>query len=227
MDNKSPILDSDDGGCRIEVPSIIVGMNFSIAEQFLIEADPILGEVIQRNGDLVPRPQRSYYEALARSIIGQQISVRAAANIFARFEQVTELRPEFAVELSAEQIKLIGLSGQKASYLQDLARHFVTDPAVYDHLDTLDDQAVVDELTRVKGIGVWTAQMFLMFTLRRPDVFAPGDRGLQLAIERLYNLPAKTSQSQLEVFAERWQPHRTTASLHLWQSLNNTPDSAS
>ncbi len=183
-----------------------------------------MGQVIEFNGSLPPRPRRGNYESLARSIVGQQISVKAATNIFARFEQITELRPELAVELSADQIKLIGLSGQKANYLQDLARHFVTDPGVYDHLDTLDDTAVITELTRVKGIGVWTAQMFLMFTLRRPDVFAPGDRGLQLAIERLYGLPAKTSQSQLEVIAERWQPHRTTASLHLWQSLNNTPD---
>lgn len=198
-------------------------MDFTAAEHFLIDADPTLGQVIEFNGTLPPRPRRDNYEALARSIIGQQISVKAAANIFARFQEVTNLQPEMAIELSAEQIKFIGLSGQKASYLQDLARHFVVDPSIYDHLDRLDDQAVITELTKVKGVGIWTAQMFLMFTLARPDVFAPGDRGLQLAIERLYDLPAKTTELQLATFAERWQPHRTTASLHLWQSLNNTP----
>lgn len=198
-------------------------MNFTAAEHFLIETDPTLGQVIERSGSLLPRPVRGNYEALARSIIGQQISVKAAANIFGRFQEVTGLRPELAVELTSQQIKLIGLSGQKANYLQDLARHFVEDPNIYDHLDTLDDEAVIAELNRVKGVGVWTAQMFLMFTLQRPDIFAPGDRGLQLAIERIYDLPAKASEQQLQTFAKRWQPHRTTASLHLWQSLNNTP----
>ncbi len=198
-------------------------MNFTAAEQFLIETDPTLGQVIERNGSLLPRPVRGNYEALARSIIGQQISVKAAANIFGRFQEVTGLRPELAVELTSQQVKLIGLSGQKANYLQDLARHFVEDPNIYDHLDTLDDEAVIAELTRVKGVGVWTAQMFLMFTLQRPDIFAPGDRGLQLAIERIYDMPAKASEQQLQTFAKRWQPHRTTAGLHLWQSLNNTP----
>lgn len=199
-------------------------MDFNAAEQFLIDADPTLGQVIEFNGNLTPRPRRGNYEALVRSIIGQQISVKAAASIFDRFQEVTKLHPEMAVELTGEQVKIIGLSGQKAGYLQDLAQHFVVDPAIYDHLDTLDDDAVIAELTRVKGVGLWTAQMFLMFTLRRPDVFAPGDRGLQLAIERIYDMPTKTSERQLQNFAERWQPHRTTASLHLWQSLNNTPE---
>ena len=91
-------------------------MKFSKAEQYLIEADPTLGQVIEFNGSLPPRPRRGNYESLTRSIVGQQISVKAATNIFARFEQITELRPELAVELSADQIKLIGLSGQKANY---------------------------------------------------------------------------------------------------------------
>lgn len=198
-------------------------MQLSSAERYLVGADPILGEVISSNGHLPMRPRRGNYEALVRSIIGQQISVKAAAKIFERFTETTKLRPEKTLELSESQVKSIGLSGQKSRYLTDLAFHFVENPAVFDHLEDLDDETVIAELTRVKGVGTWTAQMFLMFTLARPDVFAPGDRGLQLAIQKLYDTPPKSTETELSMFAERWRPHRTTASLHLWQSLNNTP----
>lgn len=198
-------------------------MDLSDAEKQLITLDPTLGAVIRRNGHLPMRPQRGYYEALARSIISQQISVKAAASISERFRQATNLQPGEMLLLTEDQTKMIGLSGQKVRYLQDLARHFIDNPAVFDHLEGLEDEAVIAELTRVKGVGMWTAQMFLMFTLRRPDVFAPGDRGLQLAIEQIYQLPANTPESQIVAIADTWRPHRTTASLHLWQSLNNTP----
>src|SRR5690606_33672396 len=118
--------------------------------------------------------------------ISQQISVKAAASIFERFVESTGLLPERALDITAEQIKFIGLSVQKARYLSDLALHFANNSQVFNHLEELDDEAVISELTKVKGIGAWTAQMFLMFTLQRPDVFAPGDRGLQLAIENIY-----------------------------------------
>jgi len=115
------------------------------------------------------------------------------------------------------------LSGQKYKYIHDLAEHFVRDSMVFDHLDTLSDDDVIAELTKVKGIGVWTAQMFLMFTLVRPDVFAPDDRGLQLAIQKLYALPDVPPRSELETIAEAWAPYRTVASWHLWHSLDNEP----
>lgn len=198
-------------------------MQLNSAETYLTDNDPILSEVIKLNGHLPMRPKRNNYEALVRSIIGQQISVKAAAKIFERFAQSTDLDPHRTLELTEDQIKLIGLSGQKTRYLSDLAQHFVSDPQVFDHLDSLDDEQVIVELTRVKGIGIWTAQMFLMFTLGRPDVFAPGDRGLQLAIDKLYDLSPKPTEKELALFARRWQPYRTTASLHLWQSLNNEP----
>lgn len=128
---------------------------------------------------------------------------------------------EATVALSDDQARLIGLSGRKLSYLKDLAEHFVNDSAVFNHLDGLSDDDVISELTQVKGIGVWTAQMFLIFTLHRPDVFAPDDRGLQLAIEKHYGIPA--SRNRLAQLAESWAPYRSTASLHLWKSLDNTP----
>lgn len=196
-------------------------MTLSAAEQRLVELDPILGASIMDHGSITHTPDNDYFAALASSIISQQVSVKAAATIFARFKTHSALDPVRVLELSEAVTKTIGLSRQKASYIRDLAEHFVNDQAVFDHLDTLDDEAVIGELTRVKGIGVWTAQMFLIFTLQRPDVFAPDDRGLQLAIEKIYE--QTMTRHELVEFAQRWAPYRTTASLHLWQSLNNTP----
>lgn len=198
-------------------------MSLSENERQLAQLDPILGEHIASHGTIAPRPKRLYFEALAGSVISQQISVKAAAKIFERFKSTTSLKPELVASLSEADCKLIGLSGQKARYLKDLAAHFVQDSAVFNHLDTLSDDEVIAELARVKGIGVWTAQMFLIFTLYRPDVFAPDDRGLQLAIQKIYNLSELPVRSELEKFAERWVPYRSTACLHLWRSLDNTP----
>lgn len=199
-------------------------MSLTLAENTLVKADPILGAAIERQGHLPLRPDRDYFEALSSSIISQQISVKAAAKIFERFREQTELKPERVLELREEQIKTIGLSGQKSRYIHDLAEHFVEDSAVFNHLDSLNDDEVILELTRVKGIGVWTAQMFLIFTLHRPDVFAPDDRGLQLAIQAIYDLPVIPKRAELEKFAEAWMPYRSTACLHLWHSLDNAPN---
>lgn len=194
---------------------------FTDAEIALREIDPLLGELIDRHRHIATGLNRDYFEALSSSIIGQQISVKAAAKIFERFQEVTNLRPEKTAHLSDDEIKTIGLSGQKSRYLRDLAEHFVKDSAVFNHLDSLPDDEVISELTKVKGIGVWTAQMFLIFTLHRPDVFAPDDRGLQLAAEKLYD--RTFTRSELDQLAEQWSPYRSTACLHLWRSLDNTP----
>lgn len=194
------------------------------AEVYLTQADPVLGRLIATQ-TLDSRPLRDdYFTSLCRSIISQQVSVAAANAIFARFQTATNLKPALAAALDEDMVKTIGLSRQKAGYLKDLAQHFVDDPAVYNHLDKQSDDQVVQELTDVKGIGVWTAQMFLMFTLARPDVFAPDDVGLQHAILKLYNLETLPPKKQLAIFAEKWQPYRSVASLHLWHSLDNNPD---
>jgi DNA-3-methyladenine glycosylase II len=200
-------------------------MQYSKAEKHLISIDPVLGQLIKKHRPLVDRPQRSdYFASLTRSIIGQQISVKSASRIFERFGKITKLDPSKVASMNDDQVSLIGLSGPKRRYLQDLAEHFVKDSEVFNHLAKLSNDEVIDELTRVKGIGVWTAQMFLIFTLARQDVFAADDRGLQIAIENNYNLSRPTSRAQLDELAETWSPHRTTASLYLWQSLQNTPD---
>lgn len=196
-------------------------MAYTTAEKSLTTLDPQLGALIVAHGTIPLRPERDYFEALSSAIIGQQISVKAAAKIYERFRSETQLDPLATSLLTEDQVKTIGLSGQKSRYIRDLAAHFVQDSAVFNHLDSLADDEVISELTRVKGIGVWTAQMFLIFTLHRPDVFAPDDRGLQLAVEKLYD--RTFSRSELEQFAERWAPYRSTACLHLWHSLDNQP----
>lgn len=198
-------------------------MTLSSDEKTLAALDPILGQIIEVNGHIDLRPERDYFEALASSIVSQQISVKAAAKIFGRFRDATNLEPERVLELTEIDIKTIGLSGQKSRYIHDLAQHFVEDSAVFNHLGTLSDDEVIAELTSVKGIGVWTAQMFLIFTLHRPDIFAPDDRGLQLAIQNIYDLPTIPKRAELEAFAEKWSPYRSIACLHLWRSLDNEP----
>lgn len=196
-------------------------MTLTHAEVKLARLDPLLGELIHAHGTILLRPPRNYFEALASSIVSQQISVKAAAKIFERFREATQLLPENILALDEDGLRAVGLSGQKSRYIRDLAAHFVEDSAVFNHLGNLSDDEVIVELTRVKGIGVWTAQMFLIFTLHRPDVFAPDDRGLQLAVEKLYE--RISTRVELEDLAQKWSPYRSTACLHLWRSLDNKP----
>lgn len=198
-------------------------MLLSDDEIALSKLDTDMAGLISRNGHIERGAREEYFSSLARTIVGQQISVKAAAKILERFEATTNMDPKLTATLTEEQAKIIGLSGQKYKYIRDLAEHFVRDSMVFNHLDTLSDEEVVSELTKVKGIGVWTAQMFLMFTLLRPDVFAPDDRGLQLAIKKLYELDEVPTRAELDAIAAKWSPYKTTASWHLWQSLDNEP----
>lgn len=198
-------------------------MTFSKAEQFLIDRDPVLGAIICANGSIIHTPHKNYVEALYESIISQQLSVKASDTIFRRFREATELDPLRIVALNESDKKSIGLSSQKMRYVQDLAQHVIDDASIFDHLDSLDDDSVIRELIQVKGIGVWTAQMFLMFTLARPDVFAPDDLGLLNAITRLYGLSSRPTKQEAIIRATNWAPYRSTACFHLWHSLDNTP----
>lgn len=193
------------------------------AETALKKADPLLGRLIKTQRLVLPEPRTDYFASLARSIIGQQVSVAAARAIALRFTEQTNMEPAHAAALTDETAKIIGLSRQKSGYIRDLARHFVENPGIYNHLESLPDDKVIAELTTVKGIGIWTAQMFLMFTLARPDVFAPDDAGLQRAMLQLYGWDTLPPKKELAATAQRWQPYRTVASLHLWHSLDNNP----
>jgi len=192
------------------------------AEKYLADKDARLAVLIDNQKLDIQPPRTNYFASLSRSIVGQQVSVAAASAIYGRLDAATGMDPRRIVGLSEENIKAIGLSKQKAGYILDLARHFLDDPKVYNHLEQQSDEEVIKELVAVKGIGIWTAQMFLIFTLARPDVFAPDDIGLIRAVERLYDLENVTKAKLIEI-SEKWRPYRTVASYHLWQSLKNTP----
>jgi DNA-3-methyladenine glycosylase II len=193
------------------------------AERALAEQSPELGKLILKQGHLVREPRPNYFYSLARSIVGQQVSVAAAAAIFGRLNDETGLEPKRILALDNETLRAVGLSRQKISYIRDLAAKFADNPQVYMNLGQLTDEAVMGELTAVRGIGVWTAQMFLMFTLVRLDVFAPDDIGLQRAMKVLYGWEQIPPRKELEAVALKWRPYRTVASWHLWKSLDNEP----
>lgn len=189
----------------------------------LSKTDSVLLMEVQRHGKLPWQPPRPHFDALCRAIIGQQLSTKAAATIALRFDawamNAGGLRPDVVLNASATELRALGLSGQKATYIVALADAWKTESAL-DRLEHADDVEVIRMLTSIKGIGEWTAQMFMLFTLRRPDVFAPRDLGIKKAMERLYGLSMASSDRELEAFSERWSPYRSLACRHLWKVLD-------
>lgn len=164
------------------------------------------------------------FNTLARSIVGQQISVKAAAAVWSRFEQAAgTVTPQRVSRMRLTTLTGAGLSTRKAEYVRDLASHFVRGTVDPVHWPTLDDEAVIGELVQVRGIGRWTAEMFLIFNLLRPDVFPLDDLGLLKAIAMQYNGGQPVSRSQAADHGQRWQPWRTVATWYLWRSLDPLP----
>jgi DNA-3-methyladenine glycosylase II len=173
-----------------------------------------------------PDPQ-DHYGALVRSITGQQLSVLAARAIYGRLTARYGARPPTPQELLADDPEELraaaGLSRAKVSYLRSLAGHVISGELELERLDALPDEEVIAELVAVKGLGRWTAQMFLMFHLERPDVLPVGDLGIRRAIERAYGLEGLPLAPEIEEIAVPWRPHRTLACRYLWRSLQNEP----
>ncbi len=193
-------------------------------------ADPVMRAVIDEVGDPGdPRRGRpdDRYGALVRAIVGQQLSTRAARAIYGRLLDRFGGRPPTPQEVLADDPDELraaaGLSHAKVRYLRSLAEHVVDGSLALDRLDDLPDEEVIRELVAIKGIGLWSAHLFLMFTLGRPDVVASGDLGIRRAVMLRYGLTMMPTAAQVEEIAERWRPHRTLASLFLWESLNATP----
>jgi DNA-3-methyladenine glycosylase II len=198
----------------------------------LRRADPVIGRLIDEHGGPLPadgggpRRPEDRYAALVRSITGQQLSVKAAASIWRRVEERYGGTPAPAQILAddPEEMRVAcGFSRAKVAYLRSLAEHVVSGALELDRLHELPDGEVLRELTAIKGIGEWTAHMYLMFTLHRPDVLATGDLGVRNAAMRAYGLDAPPAPAELEALAEPWRPHRTRACLYLWRSLDNEP----
>jgi len=194
----------------------------SDAVAHLKRVDPILGEVIDRVGPyLIPRrPER--FQALVRAIIFQQLAGRAAQTIYDRFvQQVGGKRfptPTLVLATSDEVLRAAGLSRGKMAYIRDLAGHVRDRTLNFHRFPGMDDDAIITDLTRVRGIGRWTAEMFLMFNLHRPDVFPVDDLGVRNAVARLYAMSTPPPPKELREFGERWRPYRSVACWYLWRA---------
>jgi DNA-3-methyladenine glycosylase II len=194
----------------------------SRALRHLRKSDPILADVIRRVGPFRLKPRRGRFQSLVRSILAQQISTAVARSMLRKLEATLspdKLTPESLGQLSFDNLRSIGLSRQKASYLQDLTEKVLDGTVRLHRVHRLTDDEIIDELIQIKGIGRWTVQMFLIFCLGRPNVFAPDDFGLRSAIQRLYDLPELPKRAEAEEIAAPWRPHGTVASWYLWRSL--------
>ena len=193
--------------------------------------DPAMRELIKRVGKLDLEARRrgrpaDAYGALLRSIVGQQLSTKAARSIH---ERVTGLfggetpSPEQLLAEDPETLRGAGLSRAKVTYMRSLAEHVVNGELELDRLHELSDEDITTELTAVKGLGVWTAHMFLIFHLQRPDVLPVGDLGVRNGAKLLYGLDEAPKPAELEEMGEPWRPYRSLAALYLWRSLDNEP----
>jgi DNA-3-methyladenine glycosylase II len=191
--------------------------------------DPVLGATIKKIGacGMADRQRKDHLSALVGAIVSQQLSTKAAATIFGRF---VALFPDNHIPDAAaiashsdEVLRSVGLSGQKVSYLRDLSARIIDGRLNLDELESLADEQVIERLVSVKGFGRWTAEMFLMFRLHRPDVLPGGDLGIVVAIQRLYKLRKRPDAKRVLKIGEAWRPYRSVASWYLWQSLKNEP----
>jgi DNA-3-methyladenine glycosylase II len=188
----------------------------------LSSGDPVLARLIDRIGPYAMDYLEPDFETLVRSITFQQLSGKVARVIFQRLVAAAangRLTPESVLQLRPRKMRAVGLSQQKVAYIRDLARRTRSGEVDFAALPAFEDEAVCQALTAVKGIGVWTAQMFLIFALRRPDVLPSADLGIRAAIRKLYGLAELPTPSQVEELARPWRPFATVASWYLWRSL--------
>ncbi len=198
----------------------------------LAASDQVMAAIIDRLGALSfetrrrGRPRVDAYGMLLRSVVGQQISTKAAASIYDRvldlFGGVTP-KPAELLAIAPERLREAGLSGRKVEYIRDLAAHVESGELELDRLEALSDDEVISEIVAVRGFGVWSAQIFCMFHLERPDVLPTGDLGIRRAVQVEYELDELPGHHQLTAIAEPWRPHRTLACIYLWETLHNVP----
>jgi DNA-3-methyladenine glycosylase II len=176
---------------------------------------------------MAERQRNDHLTALTGAIVSQQLSTKAASTIFGRFAALfpdAQIPHAAAIhEVSDAALRGVGFSGQKVGYLRDLCARIVDGRLVLDELDVLGDELVIERLTAVKGFGRWTAEMFLMFRLHRPDVLPVGDLGIVNAIQRLYKLRSRPNPKRILAMGEAWRPYRSVACWYLWQTLRNEP----
>jgi DNA-3-methyladenine glycosylase II len=194
------------------------------ATRELAAADPVLRKLITSSKGLALRSRGDAFNTLARSIVGQQISVKAAQSVWNKLVvAVPEMHPEVVRGHDADALRACGLSRGKVIYLLDLAHHFAEGKLSVERWEHMSNEELIMELTQVRGIGRWTAEMFLIFYMMRPDVLPLDDIGLQNAVSRLYYKGKPRTRQQLIRFAKRWEPWRSVATWYMWRSLDPVP----
>lgn len=183
--------------------------------------DPILGKIISRVGDFKLKKRKHHFAVLVESIISQQLATSAAEAIFSRFKALYSDFPTSTDILSTRKTKLrsVGLSSMKIDYLKDLSKYVEEGTLEIKKLPKMSDEDVITQLTQVKGIGRWTAEMFLIFSLGRMDVFPVGDLGLRKGVQMAFSLKELPKPKETEKFGDRWRPYRSVATWYLWKSL--------
>ena len=192
----------------------------------LKKADPVMAAIIAKAGPYRAGYTDPVFQTLVRSIVYQQLNGKAALTIFNRLAEavkVSPMTPEAVLQLRPQKMRTVGLSKQKTLYIRELAR-LTRDGAIqFERLPEMEDAAIIETLTRVKGVGVWTVQMFLMFALQRPNVLPVGDLGVRAAMKKAYGLAELPKPQEMERIAAAWHPYCSIASWYLWRSLEN-PD---
>ena len=193
------------------------------AKRNLSRRDPVMGAIIRRFPKVHLTPRGDPFHTLARAIVGQQISVKAAQSVWNKLEIcVSTVSPKSVLLKKRTELRACGLSDRKVEYIADLAQHFADGKIHVHRWPAMDDEAIIEELTEVRGIGRWTAEMFLMFNLLRPDVFPLGDLGLQKGIRFAY-FKRSVSLKRMNQLGETWRPWRSAATWYLWRSLDPLP----
>lgn len=201
-----------------------------VAAKHLAANDPVMAELVAKYGPFKVEPKDDYYNALVSSIVGQQLSVKVASVIRQRFLDLFDGRlpaPQQILDTPDDALRGIGFSRAKAAYVKSLAEHILDGRLELERLPSLSNDEIIKELVAVKGIGEWTAHMFLIFALGRPDVLPVGDLGVRMAIKNLYGFKDVPTPVEVAEIARKngWHPHESAVAWYLWRSLDNEPDS--
>ena len=190
----------------------------------LAKRDPVMQRLISQFYESTPRSRGNAFTTLARAIVGQQISVKAAASVWQKLEiAVSEITPQNLHSVDTDTLRACGLSARKISYLQDLSQRFINGGYNEIAWQEMNDETLIAHLIQIKGIGRWTAEMFLIFYMQRPDVLPLDDTGLQRAVSIHYNAKQPIERSKIQLIATNWRPWRSVATWYLWRSLDPIP----
>ena len=210
-------------GCKSMSARKTKPLSIKKAVKCLMQSDPELIPLLDAFKIQDLQPETDYFKSLTRSIVYQQLSGKAAKTISDRFillyKDKSYPTPVDVINIDHEKLRSVGLSNSKAQYIKNIAHAFLDNPDTYDSLEKMDDQDIIDTLITIKGVGPWTAQMFLMFTLNRPDVFPVTDLGVQKGFQHYYKLSEMPTPGQMLKKSEQWAPYRTVVSLYFWRLL--------